>query len=254
MNGRGILFIDPTGNDLYLDHTAAVARRAAPSGTDVVVRSLGGEVPTTAYLPSYEVLLNPLLSAVKEGERDGFDGIVIGCSGDPGLQEAKALAGIPVTGPFEAVAHTAAAFGRFAVLYLKTQATPGEYHPDNGNWVRELSRAYGLLDRLAAALPVEVAHPSAEETDRLLKTDPVAFRDLVLARMKEGLLTSGIQQVRRAYEEYEAQAVFCACTLWGGMLAPIAREVPIPVFDAVATPVAYVSCLVTAASFARSPV
>jgi Asp/Glu/hydantoin racemase len=254
VSGRGILYIDPIGGDLYVERLTALARRAAPGGVEVTVRSLGGEVDATAYLPSYELLLNPLLSAVIKAEKDGFDGVVIGCSGDPGVEEAKVLVRIPVTGPFEAAAHTAAAFGRFAVLYLKTQVTAGEYHPDNGNWVRALCRRHGVSDRLAAVLPIEVAHPSVEETDKLMATDPPAFRDLVLSRMMEGLLNSGVRQVRHAYEEHEAEAVFCACTLWGGMLAPIAQQVPIPVLDAVATSVAYLGCLMTGASFSRSPV
>ncbi len=252
MSGQGVLFLDLTANDAYKEHTLAVAQRALPAGPAVTVRSLSGQVPPTAYLPSLDVLLNPLLTAVRQAESDGFDAVVIGCSGDPGLQEAKVLVSIPVTGPFEAAAHTAAAFGRFGVLYLKTEATEGEYHPDDANWVYALARSYGVLDRLAVALPVEVAHPSPEETDRLFWEDPTGLRDLVLSNMRNGLLNAGIRQARRAFEEFQVQALFCACTLWGGMLEPVAREVPIPVLDAVATPVAYANCLATGAGFARS--
>lgn len=250
MSGQGILFIDPTANDAYVENTLSVANRAAPDR--VTVRSLAGQVPQTAYLPSLEILLSPLLSAVKQAEWDGFDGVVIGCSGDPGLQQAKVVVRIPVTGPFEAAAHTASAFGRFAVLYLKTASTAGEYHPDDANWVYELARSYGVLDRLAAALPVEVVHPSPEETERLLATGPNALRDAVLANMKDGLVNHGVRQALRAFDEYQAQAIFCACTLWGGMLERVAREVPVPVLDAVATPVAYVNALITSSRFAKN--
>ena len=51
-----------------------------------------------------------------DAEKEGFDGVVIGCCADPGLKDAKTLVNIPVTAPFEAVARTAPASGRLGVI------------------------------------------------------------------------------------------------------------------------------------------
>ena len=73
------------------------------------MRSLVGTgVPATIFLPAASLFLNQLLAAVEQGEKDGFDAVVIACCSDPGLEDAKDLVSIPVTAPMEA----AAAVGR----------------------------------------------------------------------------------------------------------------------------------------------
>ncbi|MFN8534767.1 MAG: aspartate/glutamate racemase family protein [Dehalococcoidia bacterium] len=52
-----------------------------------------------------------VVDRLRDAERDGFDGAVIGQSLDPGLDAAKELLGIPVVGILESAAHLAAMWG-----------------------------------------------------------------------------------------------------------------------------------------------
>ena len=102
-----ILLINPLGVNVYDELVDEVVRAALSSDTELVVRSLAGTgVPETAFLPAASLLLNQLLSAVQQGERDGFDAVVIACASDPGLADAKELVSIPVTAPMEAAIAT----------------------------------------------------------------------------------------------------------------------------------------------------
>jgi allantoin racemase len=239
-----LLIINPLATGLYDEDTATVARLAVGADTEIEVRHLADGVPHTAYLPSQELFFNQLLSTVKKGEQEGFDGIVIACASDPGLSAAKTLVSIPVTAPFEAAAYTAAAFGRMAVLYPGIESGEGENLPSSGNFARELARSYGVLDRLACTLPVTVKHPSDEETGRLFADDPPALRTLIHNRMREALATSGVAQLKRAHEEYEAEVAFFSCTFWGGMLTAIAPYTPLHLLDPIGTAAAYAQSLV----------
>jgi allantoin racemase len=52
-----------------------------------------------------------------EADRRGYDAVITGCAGDPGVEAAREMVTIPVIGPGEASFHTAAMLGaRFAVL------------------------------------------------------------------------------------------------------------------------------------------
>jgi Asp/Glu/hydantoin racemase len=239
-----LLIINPLATGLYDEDTAVVARLAVGSDTEIEVRHLADGVPETAYLPSQELFFNQLLSSVKQGEREGFDGIVIACASDPGLSDAKTLVSIPVTAPFEAAAYTAAAFGRMAVLYPGIESGEGENLPGNGNFARELARRYGVLDRFACALPVAVKHPTNEETETLFADNPQALRTLIRGRMREALAASGVAQLKRACEEYEADVAFFSCTFWGGMLSTVAPHTSLHLLDPVGTATAYAQSLV----------
>lgn len=232
------------------DPLAAVASNAARPDTEIVARGLAG-VPSTAYAPAEHTMLNQLLSAVVDGAAEGFDAIVIGCASDPGLSYAKTLVDVPVTAPFEAATQLSAAFGRLAVLYPGVASGEGENLPQDGNWARRLAHRYGALDRLAGALPVSVQHPTDDEVHTLFARNPAALSALVLERMRAALHEHGIAQARHAHQVLEAEAIFCSCTFWSGMLDPLADAVPIPVIDPIAATVAYAESLVIAHSFAR---
>lgn len=52
-----------------------------------------------------------------EAERGGFDGAILGCFGDPGIEAAREMVSMPVIGPGEAAMLVAASLGhRFAIV------------------------------------------------------------------------------------------------------------------------------------------
>lgn len=89
------------------------------AGTEVAIR----DVPDgpDSIESAYEELLSvpATLEGVRQAERDGFDGVIVGCFGDPGLEAARELVTIPVIGPGESSMLLAASLGhRFTVVTI----------------------------------------------------------------------------------------------------------------------------------------
>ncbi len=60
-----------------------------------------------------------MVAAAVQAEQDGYDGIIVGCYGDPGLAAAREMVRIPVVGPGETSALLAAMLGHhFSIVTL----------------------------------------------------------------------------------------------------------------------------------------
>ncbi len=240
-----ILLLSPSGTDMHVERDRRIAQSAVGSGTRVVVRQVEG-LPVSAYLPAEDVLLSPLLRAVRNGADDGFDAIGIACASDPGLREAKAIVTTPVTAPFEAAARVAASFGRLSVLYPGVASGPGENLPQDSNYIRRLAREYGVHDTLGPSLPVPVVRPTEEVTADTGR-DPDAQARITGAQVLENMTASirgiGPSIAERAWRDGEAEIVFAACTFWSDELDPIREAIPIPVLDPLKTLARYAELL-----------
>jgi allantoin racemase len=100
--------------------------------------------------------------------REGFDAFLVGNIADPGLQEAREIADIPVMGLCESALHVACMMGAsFSLVTINEKFTPRIV----GN-----VRRYGLRDRLAAVNRMKVdrltdlgvAFDDAEARDRIV--------------------------------------------------------------------------------------
>lgn len=120
----------------------------AVEGTVVEVRE-APDGPGSIESAVEESLAVPgLLEAVPALEAEGFDALIVGCFGDPGLAAARELVGIPVVGPAQASAHLAAQLGlRFGILTVVDEVVPS---------LRRLMRSYGLDALLAGVWAVRV--------------------------------------------------------------------------------------------------
>ena len=246
-----ILVLNPLGVDVYDEETHEVTAAAVGSGTEVVVRSLVGVgVPGTAFLPATSLFMNQLLAAVQQGERDGFDAVVIACCSDPGLEDAKDLVSIPVTAPMEAAVATARGLGRLGVVAPRIESGEGENLPQDANWVRRLIHRYDGGSSFAGVWSARSGHPSAEETQRLLVEDPPGLRAAVRSEMSESIDGPAGDAAEAAWRDADATVLFFACTLWGGLLDPIRERVPVPVLDPLETPVRYAELLARSARIA----
>lgn len=245
-----ILFIDPVGTDIYDEYMYNIMRPQANPDTELVVRNLKG-VPKTPFLPSPALFFNQLFQAVIDAEKEGFDGVVIGCCADPGLKDAKTLVNIPVTAPYEAVARTAPATGRLGVIVPQIESGEGENLPENANWARDLAREYRVVDYITGVRGAPADHPSNEESMRLFAEDPDALRELVLGGMERAVRTTALEQSKKAVYEDEAEVLFYGCTFWGGMLDPIAQEVPVTILDPLITPLKYIELLASTQKYYR---
>lgn len=228
-----ILFIHPMGTDMYNEWTLDVLGPAAARETDLSVRHLPG-LPETPFVPDVEVWRDDFFAAVVDAERDGFDVVVSACTSDPLVREAKNLVGIPVIGPFEALSRTAPAMGRLAII-------AGGYKIET--WAPR-AIDYGMASDSFSIRKADFAHPDPEVTERLFATDVAALLSMVMNEMERALHDDGIEQAERAVVEDGAAAVFFACSLWSGMLAPVAEKIPgATVLDPLIMPLRYAEYL-----------
>ena len=242
-----ILVLNARANTLYDEARRELVRPFVAAETEVVVRSLVGTgVPGTAFLPAASLFMNQLLQAVQQGERDGFDAVVIACCSDPGLEDAKDLVSIPVTAPMEAAVATSLGLGRLGVVAPRIESGEGENLPQDANWVRRLIHRYGGERSFAGVWSAPAGHPSAEETARLLAEDPDGLREAIRREMAASIDGPAGDAAEVAWREGDATVLFFACTLWGGLLAPVAERVPVPVLDPLITPVRYAELLARA--------
>ncbi len=243
-----ILALNARADQLYDEERQRIMAAAVSPGTEVVVRSLVGVgVPGTAFLPATSLFMNQLLSAVVQGERDGFDAVVIACCSDPGLEDAKDLVKIPVTAPMEAAVATARGLGRLGVVAPRIQSGEGENLPQDANWVRRLVHRYDGGGAFAGVWSARAGHPSAAETARLLAEDQPGLRAAVRREMSGSIDGPAGDAAEVAWREHDATVLFFACTLWGGLLGPVRERVPVPVLDPLETPVRYAELLARSA-------
>jgi allantoin racemase len=109
---------------------------------------------------SYEELMAvpATLEGIRQAERDGYDAVIIGCFGDPGLDAARELVGIPVIGPGETSMLLAASLGhRYSIVTILDSVIPSQEHQ---------AHKAGVLGKLAS---VEVTNIPVLE----LMNDPV---------------------------------------------------------------------------------
>ena len=243
MSRKKILVVNPNGTNIYDQVTIDVAETAVSSDTTVIVRNLSGSVPKTAFLPATTVLMNQLLTAVVDAEKEGFDAVVIACCSDPGLQDAKDLVSIPVTAPMEAAVYTAASIGRLGIIAPRIETGENENLPSDSNWVRKLIHQYGVSHNFAGVRFAPAPHPSANETERLLKEDIGELCKIVRDGMSKSLDKTGINEPRLSCETDDAEVLFFACTIWSGLLEKVQSRVSAKILDPVKNTVNFAEML-----------
>jgi allantoin racemase len=211
-----ILYIDPGNTDIFNSHIEEVLNGAASVGTRVDVVSLlePGE-PESPFLPAMPFYHGALFRRIKQAEGEGYDGVIIGCSADPGLQEAKRMVSIPVTGPLEANLHLAAMLRARVTLML-----PAGVEARTRYW--DLARVYGLEKKVASIVSVDLHYPPQEECLRMMREEPGRLLELILEDHKGEVEGRVAEQARAAIVEDGAQAILLGCTFWTGMAGILA--------------------------------
>ena len=154
-----------------------------------------------------EALLAPWTVAMAvEAERRGFDAVITGCAGDPGVEAAREMVRIPVIGPGQAALHTAAMLGStFAVL------TPVE---STVRPARALVRHYGLAERCVSVRPVNCSVMDIREGRR-------------------EILEAVLAVTRRCITEDQADVLVLLCASLSHVFGDrLAAALPVPVVNA----------------------
>ncbi|MGB9813600.1 MAG: aspartate/glutamate racemase family protein [Thermovenabulum sp.] len=135
------------------------------------------------------------------------DAIVINCFADPALNAAREITEIPIVGPAEASMALAILLGhKFAVIST---------FRNSGPWIEQQARTYGVEDRLAAAVGIDI--PVLE-----LKKDLKKTASYLIDAAKELVETKG------------AEVIVLGCTGMAPVAEMVKKELGIPVVEPMA--------------------
>ncbi|MFM0551043.1 aspartate/glutamate racemase family protein [Paraburkholderia sediminicola] len=212
-----IKLINPNTTQRMTDAMGRCAREVAAPGTEVIaVNPTMGPPSIEGYYD--EALATPgLLAEVAAGEREGCDGYVIACFGDPGLYAARELARGPVIGIAEAAMHAASVLA------------PGF------SVVTTLARTCGMAWHLAERYGMKRFCRNVRATD-------VAVLDLD----KPGSAARRIilDECRRALAEDGSDAIVLGCAGMAELCAEIEDALGAPVIEGVTAAVKWTEALV----------
>ena len=212
-----IKLINPNTTQRMTEAMGRCAREVAAPGTEVIaVNPTMGPPSIEGYYD--EALATPgLLAEVAAGEREGCDGYVIACFGDPGLYAARELARGPVIGIAEAAMHAASVLA------------PGF------SVVTTLARTCGMAWHLAERYGMKRFCRNVRATD-------VAVLDLD----KPGSAARRIilDECRRALAEDGSDAIVLGCAGMAELCAEIEDALGAPVIEGVTAAVKWTEALI----------
>ncbi len=211
-----LLVINSNTTDSVTARIAAAARAAARPGTLVEAVSAPFGLPLIVSRADWLVAGPATLAALAE-RRGSYDAAIIACFGDPGLDAAKELAGVPVIGISEAAFHAACMLGRrFGIVSFTAALRP---------MFEDVLAHHGLASRCAGFRmgPAFAGDPGlvAEERSALL-----------------------VDLCRQSVEQDGAEAVILAGGPLAGLAPVIASQVPVPLVDGTVAAVRLAEALV----------
>lgn len=192
-----ICYMGPT------DRQEALQRFVSPGVTVEARRPTGGPASIESMWEEYLIVPGQMELAI-EVEREGFDAIVPGCFGDPGIDGMRELVTIPVVGPGAASMLAAAHLGhRFGVVtVLESVIRPLE----------NLAILAGVATKLASIRQIGI--PVLELNDD---------REATFARL--------VETSRRSIEEDRADALVLGCGTLSFRAAELQAIVGVPVLN-----------------------
>lgn len=161
-----------------------------------------------------------------EAERRGYDAVITGCLGDPGVDAAREMVRIPVIAPGETALLTARMLSHhFSVITPLNETLP---------IAREQVRKVGVADAVASIRPFNVS----VETIRLREPKMIA---------------SAIDLIKRCVDEDGAEAIVLSCASLSVLTEDLQPSIEVPVIDAVRLSLRAAEMLV-GAGLSHSPV
>jgi allantoin racemase len=141
------------GSEPYLDMFVSTLDRIKREDTEILPHRWAKLRRATDVVYAYPYLLNGVAiinEVVATAEAGDADGVMIACTGDPGLVESRTLVDIPVVGPWEATLHLAATYGyKFGVITVQERGWQEYCH--------SLVVRYGLESHCAGVVGIDLS-------------------------------------------------------------------------------------------------
>ena len=211
-----ILVVNPNTTVSMTEKIGEAARSVAAPGTEITaVNPDKGPASIEGYYD--EVFSVPgIIEEIEKGETAGFEGFVIACFDDTGLDAARTVTEKPVIGICEAAMHMASLVANnFTVVTTLPRSIPA---------IEALARRYGMGERCrvrAAEIAVlDLEEPGSEASRRVREV------------------------VARAVEEDGAEAMLLGCAGMADLARDLTEEFGRPVIDGVAAAVKLVEAAV----------
>jgi allantoin racemase len=213
-----IKLINPNTTARMTDTMASCARAVAATGTEIVAATSTMGPPSIESWYDESLALPGLLAEVVSGERDGIDGYVIACFGDPGLFAARELAQGPVIGIAEAAMHAASVIApSFSVVTTLARTTGMAWH---------LAERYGMKRFCRSVRATDVAVLDLDQPGS-------AARRLI------------VDECRRALEQDGADAIVLGCAGMADLCRAIEDAIAAPVVEGVTAALKWAEALVS---------
>jgi allantoin racemase len=212
-----ILVMNPNSTASMTEKIVASARQKVSTGT-IIIGASGTDAPASIQGHYDEAMSVPgLLFRLQKAESDGIDGVVVACFDDPGINACREVFSGPVLGICEAAVKAASMISTsFSVVTTLPRSVP---------IIEELIRGYGLSHRCrrvrSAAIPV-----------------------LALEEPNSGAREKVRDEILRAVEEDNCEAVVLGCAGMADLTEWLTKETGIPVIDGVTVAVRMVEALV----------
>lgn len=211
-----LLVINPNTTASMTRKIGEAARAVAAASTEVTaVNPAHGPVSIEGFYD--EAFCVPgLLEEVNRGIAEGYDGFLVACFGDPGLDACRELADAPVIGICEAAMHVASMVAhRFVVVSTNHRSVPR---------IAELAHRYGM-ERRCQVVAAGVTVLSLEEPGSEAQQTVEAV-------------------VHRAVAEEGAEAVLLGCAGMADLSTRLSERVGVPCIDGVAAGIKLLEALV----------
>jgi allantoin racemase len=229
---KNILYVQPSvcnrlnqsTGDEFINIIQEYLENQMSPGYGVKVRSIkyGGELPTSEY---YICIATPyIVEEILKGEREGYDGAIVGCFGNLAVRQAREVVKIPVVGPGEAACYVACLLGdkisiitTGARIQHKNLKLNEKYHHQFYTSIQRELQAQGLLDRVVS-----------------IRTTNISSEGGIGAFTEEGLISECkvlLEQGKKAIEEDGADVLVLGCALMMGVANKIQEDLGVPVVD-----------------------
>jgi allantoin racemase len=212
-----IKVINPNTTWSMTEKIGEAARAAASVGTEIVcVSPKAGPASIEGYYDEAIASLG-VLNEIASGEKEGFDGFVIACFGDPGLQAARELARAPVVGIAEAAMHVASLVSEgFSIVSMPARALTG---------MERLVHTYGMEKKCRRVRMIDLPVLALEEEE--FDSRPVI-----------------VEECRKALMEDKCDCVLLGCAGMADLCGYVTEQIGVPAIDGVAAAVKMVEALV----------